>query len=411
VNQWIEPGPGIRAGWQGIQCNLANIAAAVTALVFTLTGSVILFATVASNANLTQQQANSWIMMSLIPPALISLVLCLYYKQPIFIAPSLPALLVMGPMFKVFTVPEMVGGYLVAGVCVGLLGVTGIVGRIGKYLPIPIIMGMIAGVFMGYGLRIVEAVQLEPLVAGGIIASFLVTPWLTKRLPPQAASLLVAILLSLLLFPSRFQGGTAAYAFSWPVFVWPEFKASALLAVSVPLVLMALADTMKGYGVLKANRFDPPLNGTTAAAGLMSILSAFGLAHVSSLAGPVTAILGGDAAGTQKHRYVAGLLFFPGLLLIGLTTGFLMPFLRALPAAVSYVIAGLAMLGLFTSSLEMAFGTKRFQVGAFTALIIGMANVTLWGVGAPVWAILVGVGVSFFLERDHFRSCPGRKDP
>jgi benzoate membrane transport protein len=390
----MEPGPGLKEGWQDVKFNVPNVTAFITGVIFTLTGAIILFVNVAASANLNQQQAASWIISGVVLAAISSGLLCLYYKQPIIIAPSLPALLVVGPMFKLFSVPEMVAGYLIAAAIIFLIGAAGVVGLLGKYLPVPIIMGMIAGVFMSYGLRIVEAVAKEPVVTGLTIAAFLITPLVSKRIPPQAVSLVVAMILSFLLLPLTMEVQNMYFHFAQPVFVVPRFNYRVILAVSIPLVLMGLADTLKGYGVLRANEYDPPLNTITSVAGLASFLGAFSLSHCIVLAGPVTAIVGGASAGEKEHRYAAGLLFSAALILIGITLGVIMPFLTVLPAAISNVVAGLAMLGLFTSSLEMAFGANKHQLGAFTAFIVGMSNVTVGGIGAPVWAILFGILVS-----------------
>jgi benzoate membrane transport protein len=398
----IEQGPGFKKGWENRQFTIANVTAFVTTAVFTLTGALILFANVSAATNLTQQQASSWVMSGLVLTGISSFALSLYYQQPLFIAPSLPALLIMGPMFKLFSIPEIVAGYIIAALVIFLLGASGIVGLIGKYLPTPIIMGMIAGVFMTYGLRIVESVQAEPVVAGLTIVAFLLTPVLTKKIPPQAVSLVVAITLTFMLLPFNVDAGSVSFQFTLPVFVLPHFNLRIIPAVSIPLILMGLADTLKGYGVLRANGYEPPLNTITSVAGVTSFLGAFFLSHCIVLAGPATAIVASSGTGPKEHRYEAVLLLSLAFIPMGIAAGVILPFMMALPAAVSAVIAGLAMLGLFTSSLEIAFGSKKFPIGAFTAFIVGLSNVTIYGIGAPVWAILFGIVVSAFLERDHF---------
>jgi len=398
----MESGPGIREALRDLRFNVSNITATLTAAVFTLTGSMILFATVAADANLSMQQTSSWMMNGFGWGAISSIFLSLYYKQPIFIAPSLSALLVMGPMFKVYSAPEMVAGYLLAGVIIFLLGISGIVALIGKYLPIPIIMGMIAGVFMSYGLKIVHAVESEPLVAGVTILAFLLTPRITKKIPPQATALIVGVIMTSLFLPIEFNAEMMGRILP-PLFILPQFNPTVFFSVSIPVVLLCLADTLKGYGVLSANGYDTPLNTLTSIAGLVSIVSAFGLSHGIGIAGPITAIIGSEGAGPKQYRYAAGLLNGITILTLGILSSILLPYLVALPTVISDVIAGLAMLGLFTNSLEMAFGSKKFKVGAFTAFIVGMSNVVIWGIGAPVWSVLFGVIVSFFIERDDFK--------
>jgi benzoate membrane transport protein len=231
-----------------------------------------------------------------------------------------------------------------------------------------------------------------------------------KKIPPLLIALAVAVISTFLLLPFRVD--VSAIRLYAPVLVMPAMNLRIIPSVTVPLVLLSIADTLKGYGVLRANAYEPPVNSVTMAAGALSVLSAFFLSHTSSQAGPVTAILGGGSAGAKNTRYTAAVLCAVGIILIGIITGLALPFVKALPAGVSNVVAGLAMLGLFTSSLEIAFGSKKYQVGAFTAFITGMANVTLLGVGAPVWAILFGIVVSLFVERrDYLPAGAGENPP
>jgi benzoate membrane transport protein len=396
----FEQGSGIREGLRDLKLSIHGLTAFITSFVFILTGAVILYANVATGANLTTRQAVSWIEGGVIPGAAATIFLCLYYKQPIIVLPSLPALLVMGPMFQIFSLREMIGGYILAGMILFFIGAFGIIGKIGKLLPIPIIMGMIAGVFMSYGIKMVDAVMTQTLVSVLTIGAFLLASLFLKKIPPLLIALAVAIAATFLLLP--FKMDTSAIRLYAPVFLTPVFSPRILLSVTVPLVLLSIADTLKGYGVLRANEYEAPLNATTMVAGALSVLSAFFLSHTSSQAGPVTAIIGGSSAGEKNTRYTAAVLCALGVILIGVLAGVALPFVKALPAGVSNVVAGLAMLGLFTSSLEIAFGSKKFQVGAFTAFIVGMANVTLFGVGAPVWSILFGIVVSLFVERRDF---------
>jgi benzoate membrane transport protein len=88
------------------------------------------------------------------------------------------------------------------------------------------------------------------------------------------------------------------------------------------------------------------------------------------------------------------------MLLAGVFAGFALPFIKNLPVDISHIIAGLAMLGLFTSSMKTAFGSKKSLKGAFAAFIVGLSGLSLWGMSAPVWAIIVGIITSFFTDRE-----------
>lgn len=378
------------------EVNISNITAFIAACVFHITGALIIFASVAANANLTTNQAVSWIMMGSVFGAITTIFLCVFYKQPIVIMPSLAALLVMGPMFKMFGISEMVAGYILAAIIIFFIGFFRIIEKIGSVLPIPIIMGMIAGVFMNYGLQMVDAVKKQPIIGGLTILAFLIAHVLFKKIPPLLIALITVIVLTLLFVPYNIK--SLSFHLYFPVFVIPKFNFRIFFSVTIPLVLLSLADILKGYGVLNANGYKVPLNTSTQVAGIISIVAALFLSHPIVMAGPITAIVGGSSAGTKENRYVSGVLYGFAMIFIGILSGIILVLVKAIPLEISHIIAGLAMLGLFTSSLELAFGSKKYQIGAFTAFIVGMSGIYILGIGAPLWAILIGITVSLFIE-------------
>jgi benzoate membrane transport protein len=392
-----ERGEGIKAGMRGFKINAANFTAFVTASVFGLTGAFILYANVAAAANMTDGQAASWMMSGTVLGCIATILLCLYYRQPIVIMPSLPALLIMAPLFSRYSLGEMVAGYVLAALVIFLFGTFRIIGKIAQVFPVPIIMGMIAGVFMSYALQMVDGVRNQPVAGGIIIGAFLVAHILPKKVPPLLAALFAGVIATFVFEPTPID--TSLFRFYPPLFVSPAFNQSIVFSVTIPLVLLVLADTLKGFGVLKANDYEPPLNTNMQVAGLVSLVAAFFLSHPVSMAGPVTAIVGSRAAGDTRYRYVASVLNAVVMLLAGIFAGFVLPFVKNLPSDIGHIIAGLAMLGLFTSSMELAFGSKKHVKGAFTAFIVGMSGFSLWGISAPVWAIAFGSIVSFLTER------------
>ena len=64
------------------------------------------------------------------------------------------------------------------------------------------------------------------------------------------------------------------------------------------------------------------------------------------------------------------------------------------------------MLGVLTNSLKTAFSDSKFQMGAFFAMIIGMSGVHFFNIGAPLWAIIGSLLVSFLIELEHFAFRP-----
>jgi benzoate membrane transport protein len=117
----------------------------------------------------------------------------------------------------------------------------------------------------------------------------------------------------------------------------------------------------------------------------------------------MTAITSGPDAGEVKEgRYVASV--FDGILFtgFGLLAGAATAIVTAIPSSLINLLAGLAMIGVLTNAFETAFSGK-FQLGAFFALIIAASGISILKIGAPFWALAVGIIVSLLLERDDFK--------
>lgn len=399
----LEPGEGLKDVKKDWKCTSYSIFTAITAIVFSISGAIPMMASVAESAGMTSKQAASFVMCSMALGAIASIIISIYYRTPFYFAASLTAVAVLEPMFARFSFAEMIGGFMIAGVVIFLLGYTGVMGWLGKHLPLPIILGMVAGVFMGYGLDIVSAITEDTLSGCIVVGAFVVFPLITKKIPPHIVALVAGVVCAIFIHKMNFDGSGGGIGLTYPVIVLPDFSSNILLTVSLPLVIMALADVFKGYGVLKSNGYDMPLNTVTAISGICSFFAAFGMGHTVSLAGPVMAILAGKDAGEKKSRYTGAVIYCIGVLIICVLTGILIPLIMQLPTTIIKMICGLAMTGLLTSSLQGAFGSGKFHMGALAAFIVGLSKLSLFGIGAPVWAVVFGFIVSLGMEREQFK--------
>jgi benzoate membrane transport protein len=187
------------------------------------------------------------------------------------------------------------------------------------------------------------------------------------------------------------------------MFVLPVFTLQVFTSVSLPVLLLALTDVFKAYGVLSANKYQPPLNSSLFASGIASICSGFTLAHAMSLAGAGTAIVATATAGPHEQRYAASVIKNTFSIFLALMLGFIFPVLYSLPISISDVLAALAMISLFMSALSGAFGSAYFQLGAFAALVVGLSGLTAGNIGTPVCSLVIGFIVSLFTEWNDFK--------
>jgi len=189
-----------------------------------------------------------------------------------------------------------------------------------------------------------------------------------------------------------------------PQLVRPAFNVATILSVSVPLAALVVgAENAQAIGVLSGQGYNPPVNAMTIISGLGGIASGLFGAHNANIAGPMTAICASDEAGEDKEgRYAASVTNSVFFILFGLLASYAMAFINVIPLPLVNLLAGLAMIGVLITSFKDGFGTSKFKLGAFAALIIGVSNITLLYIGAAFWALVIGVVVSLIAEKKDF---------
>ncbi len=379
--------------------NSKIIVSVITAVVFLISGAIPITIDMGMGAGLTLKSTASILMCGTGLGAILSIYLSKKLKMPIFIAPSITAIAVMIPMFEQFSLGEMVFAYIVTGITISVFGITGIIGLIGKYIPLPIVLGMVAGVFMEYILRLITSVQDMPLYGVLVLLPFFCTALITKKIPPQAASLVMAIIITVIVQCRNPDPVVISAEIYPPEIILPVFSLKAVIYVSIPMIIMVVADIYKGYGVLKANGFEADLNTITKFCGIGSVICSFGLGHSISMAGPAMAIISSKDVGNINTRYLAGILFSAVTVIVVILAGPATSLLGLMPKPIVYIICGLAMTGLLTSSLEIAFRSGKLKIGALTSFAVGLSHLSLFGIGPAVWAIIFGILASLLVEK------------
>lgn len=398
----IERGPGFREGLRDLPAaiNLNSVSAGAVAAIFGCSGPALIVIGAAAAGKLTSGQTVAWLLAIYGLGGLISLLLALRYKMPINGAYSIPGAAIMTAAFASFSFPEIVGAFIMSGAIVLLLGVTGVIGRIMHWLPMPIVMAMIVGAMIRFGVGAVDSVKAAPFIAGSAALAFFLTMRFVKSFPPVLAALIVGLFAAAA--TGAIQAATVDIAFVAPEFTTPVFTMAAFFGVAVPLAALVIgAENAQATGVLMAEGYKPPVNAMTIVSGIGGILAGFMGGHNANIAGPMTAICSSEQAGEDRSkRYgatvVNGVLFGA----FGLLAGVAVPFVLALPRPLIAVVAGLAMIGVLLSALQHGFAKQQgHQVGAFVALVVAMSSLNLFGISAPFWALVCGVIVSLLADR------------
>ena len=379
---------------------LSTLGAGFVAFLLGATGPALLVYQAATNAGYSAEVINSWFFAIYVGGGLLSLLLAYLYREPVCGAFPIAGSALLVTVLDEYGLSEAVGAFLVSGVLVTLIGISGLFDAIMERVPNEVIMGALAGILLHFGIEVFAAVPEQPTLVGAMIAAYLVALRFVRVLPPVLPALLVGLIVAGL--AGQFDVGDLRLSLSQPVLVWPSLDLGALLSVSLPLTLLAVAtQNAPGVGILWANGYRPPVNAITIYSGIGSILTAPLVGNGLNIAAPMTAICAGpDSHPDRDNRYVATVaqgLFFIAFGLVGATA---VSLIRALPPALIVSLAGLALLPVILQAFRLSVGQSRHTLAAGISLFVGASNLTLLGINSAFWAIVVGIVLARFLRED-----------
>lgn len=395
----VETPTDIRANLRDLPRYLTVSAAgaALVAALFALTGTLLLIVQAALNAGFSPGQLASWVFAVTVGGGVITVVLSLAYRQPICGAWSIAGTALLATALPRFSLSEAVGAYLVSALVILVLAVTGGFGRAIAIVPPEIVMGMLAGVLLRFAVGIFTPLAGEPALVLTMLLIFLVFTRLRWQAPALAALLVGMAIVAL---NGQFRPVGVALALTVPELLVPTFSPDAVLALSLPLAILALtAQNAPGIGILVAHGYEAPTGAITLATGLGSLATALIGGPGVNIAAPMTAICASPAVHPDPGgRYAAAMLNGLILILFGLVAATAMPLILALPGAVIGVTAGLAMVPALVGALRRAFGSDKPAYGAFFALAIAASDLTFLGLGAAFWSLVGGLAISRLID-------------
>src|ERR1044071_5325674 len=129
---------------------------------------------VGPRGRLSEADIASWIFAAFFINGVMSIAFTLAYRQPLIFLWSIPGAVLLGPALAHLSFAQCVGSFLVTGVLLLVLGLTGCVKRAMDAIPMPIVMAMVAGVFLRFGLDLVRAFRDGLWIALPMATTFLV---------------------------------------------------------------------------------------------------------------------------------------------------------------------------------------------------------------------------------------------
>jgi benzoate membrane transport protein len=391
------------AGRRGVRADFGGVyfANAVVAFIFAASGPVAIILAVGTRGGLTPSDLSSWIFGAFFVNGLISIAFCWLYRQPLVFFWTIPGAVLVGPALVHLSYTEVIGAFIATGVLMLALGLSGWVRRVMDAVPMPIVMGMVAGVFLRFGLDLVLAIRDDFWIAAPMVAAFLalsVSQRLAQLVPPLIGALALGVILIAAL--GRFEVLPEAQVLAKPNLYAPVFSWRAMVELVVPLAITVLVvQNGQGITVLRSVGHAPPVNAVAAACGAGSIVTAFVGTVSTCLTGPVNAII--SSSGDKHRHYTAGI--FVGLLALvfGLFSPLFTGLMLGTPKAFIAALAGLAMLRVLQTAFTVSF-KDRFAMGALVTFLVTVADVPIFNIGAPFWGLVFGYLASRLLEPGDF---------
>ncbi|SMX29675.1 Inner membrane protein YdcO [Pelagimonas phthalicica] len=343
-------------------------------------------------------QAASAVMAGSISMGLAAIVLSLRYRVPASVAWSTP-----GAAFLAVSAPDAagfagaVGAFIIAGVLGVISGFWKPLARLAAAIPAPITMAMLSGVLLSICLVPFKALPDAPMVALPIIVTWFIVGRFSRLFAVPAA--VVTLFLLVLWHNSGLpQIDTVV---TDPVFVWPVFSLSAALGLGVPLFIVTMAtQNLPGVSVLRANGYEPPAGRLFATVGAFSVLSApWGAA--STCVAAITAAMCCDenAHPDKSQRYMAAVWAGVFYCVFGVFAAGVTNLAGLAPPLAMGVLAGVALFNVFANSAAAAISAEETREEAALTFVVTASGITLFGLGAAVWGLLIGCLVHVIKRR------------
>lgn len=408
----LETPPERAPRWRDFRAafGAAPLANGLVGFLFAASGPVAIVLSVGSRAGLDEATLASWLFGAFFLNAWLTLWFSWRWRQPLVFFWTIPGTVLVGPALAHLAFAEVVGAFLATGALMLLLGASGAVGRALALVPLPVVMGMVAGVFLRFALDLVYALRDDLAIAAPMVLAFVAAsawPALGRRLPPLLAALAAGV--AGVALRGLEPGAAGGAVFAQPQLVVPRLSWSALVELVVPLAITVLVvQNGQGIAVLRAAGHAPPANAIAAACGAGSLVTAWVGTVSTCLTGPTNAIL---CSAGERHTHWTGAVVVAVLALaFGLAAPLLTRLMLVAPPAFVAALAGLAMLRVLQNAFGVSF-RDRFTLGALVAFVVTAADVPVYGIGAPFWALVVGTATARLLERADFAAAPPEGPP
>ncbi|MGB5446521.1 MAG: benzoate/H(+) symporter BenE family transporter [Psychromonas sp.] len=370
--------------------NISHLSAGFSAVLVGYTSSVVLIIQAATAAGATEQQTGSWLLALGVVMGLSCMAFSWFYKVPVLTAWSTPGAAMLIAVVNDYPLTDVIGAFIISAALITLTGMLSSISRLLERIPAQLATAMLAAILLPFCLKAFTPVMTNPLIFASMFAAFM----LSKRFFPRYAMLMLLISgILCAIFVGAFDSQNMTLSVARPVWVTPSFDAMAIINISLPLyIITMLSQNLPGFAMLQSHQYSIPAKPVFIATGLSNLLFApFGAFSVNLAAISAAICMGDEVDPDKTQRYRAAIWAGVFYLIAGIWATTVVSLFLALPAAVSQILAGLALLGTLTMCLQTAFSQEKYREAALMTFLLSLSGITLFGIGATIWGLLVGL--------------------
>lgn len=358
--------------------------------------------TTAADLGLDRAETMSWLIAVYGVAGVLSLVLTAWYRQPLLLTGNIFILLFIDRLGVNLAWSELVGAAVVAGVVVLAFGPLGLTEALTRWIPAPIVFGLLAGLVLDFFVRMFDVLEQAPLLVGGTVATYLVARRVTE---PRIPAILPALVTSVVLAATTGNLHAGAITLTMPTLTLttPDFSAAAVLtATPVMVLLITVQANVPSIVYLRSNDFVPPDRAIGVVSGLGTALgSVLGPTGIS-LSLPATALCAGPGAGDQSTRYRSVYLAAGVSVLIAILAAVASQVTSIVPLALLVTLVGLAVVEILIRALHTVTAGP-LVLGPVFAFGVASSDLSLLGLDALFWALVGGLVISRLVEPDAWK--------
>jgi benzoate membrane transport protein len=355
-----------------------------------LTGPIAILYQAVQAADLSVELTNSWLLAIFMGSGLFALLMSLRFGIPIIgsWASTTTALLITGLVDHPFS--EVIGAYFVASIILMIIGYTGIFSKLMQTIPHAVIMAMLAGVLLTFGVKIFSSTQINPILGVSMLLVFFAAKAIKFRAPVVLSFVVGVVIVAL---QSKISIPEVKLSIASPVWTNPTFPVGAFFTLTIPIVLLIMtSQNAPGIALLKAVGYTPPINTIVHFGGFLSLLgSGFGGSGVNLSSITASIAISEESDPNPETRYFAGVVAGLAYCVAAIFAGVFSSLFGSFPGELTAVLAGIALLPIITTSLVDAMEIKDYRDSAVVTFLVTISGVSALGVGSPFWGLIAGV--------------------